>query len=147
MRFPALRLARPATLLAGCVIALAGCSSVSLDEPIEARTWRLVNVYGTEVSPGADASADAQVVFSNGQVSGSGGCNRITGSYQRTGASVKIGPLAATRRACTDATRTQVESSFLAALQGTTHYSVVGSDLLLIDGGGQTLAKLSSAAR
>jgi len=146
MRFPALRLSRPATLLIGCVIALAGCSSVSLDEPIEARTWRLVNVYGTAVAPSGDAGADAQVVFNNGQVSGSGGCNRITGSYQRTGSSMKIGPLASTRRACVDATRTQVETSFLAALQGSTHYSIVGSELMLIDGGGQTLAKLSSAA-
>ena len=147
MRLPAFRFARPAAVLALCAAALAGCASVSLDEPIEAQTWRLVSIYGSPVAPGSDASADAQVSFNNGQVSGSGGCNRVSGSYQRTGTTLKIGQLASTRRACIDQGRTQIETNFFAALQGATRYSRSGNDLLLIDGNGQTLARLTSAPR
>ena len=147
MRVPAFRSARPAALLAAAAFALAGCASVSLDEPIETQTWRLVSLYGSPVAVGTDPQAEPQVSFNNGQVSGSGGCNRVSGSYQRTGTTLKIGPLASTRRACIDAGRTQVETQFLAALQGTTRYTLAGGELVLIDGNGQTLARLTSGAR
>jgi len=145
--------ARPATrraaaLLVLCATVLAGCSSVSLDEPIESRTWRLANLGMQPVVPSADPQRDPQLVFdrSSGRVSGSGGCNRITGSYQRDGTKLKIGPLAATRMACLDAGRGALESGFLAALQSTASYTMNGQDLVLFDARGQAVATLSSAS-
>ncbi|MDM0044701.1 META domain-containing protein [Variovorax dokdonensis] len=138
---------RAALLLAAAAV-LAGCATVSLDEPIESHPWRLASIDGQAVPPASDARQQAQLEFDgNGRVAGSGGCNRLTGSYQRNGTQLKIGPLASTRMACVDPTRGQLESRFLAALEATTQYSVVGGELVLIGSRGQTLAKLSSASR
>lgn len=139
------RMALPLWVLAAA--AAAGCATVSLDQPIESRTWRLASIDAQPVIPSDDPRQAAQIVFdgSTQRVSGSGGCNRISGSYQRSGAQLKIGPLAATRMACLDASRGQLETRFLAALQATTSYSMAGNELILLDARGQTLAKLDSS--
>jgi len=139
------RMALPVFLVAAA--AATGCTSVSLDQPIEARTWRLASIDSQPVIPSDDPRQSVQIVFDGGskRVSGSGGCNRITGSYQRAGADLKIGPVASTRMACLDASRGQLESRFLAALQATTSYSIAGSELILLDSRGQTLAKLDGS--
>ncbi|MDM0115364.1 META domain-containing protein [Variovorax sp. J22R133] len=144
-RFAFCRAALPLVL----AFAVSGCSSVSLDEPIEARTWRLASIDEQPVIPSQDPQQSAQISFdgANKRVTGSGGCNRITGSYLRTGAQLKIGPLASTRMACIDAGRGQLEARFLAALQATTSYSISGNELILLDARGQTLAKLDGSAR
>jgi len=125
------------------------CTSVSLDQPIEARTWRLASIDSQPVIPSDDPRQSAQIVFDGGaqRMSGSGGCNRISGSYQRSGAQLKIGPVASTRMACLDPSRGQLETRFLAALQATASYSVAGNELILIDARGQTLAKLDGSNR
>lgn len=135
-----------ATLL---IAASSACTSVSLDQPIESRTWRLASIDSQPVIPSDDPRQAAQIVFDGGaqRVSGSGGCNRISGSYQRSGAQLKIGPMVSTRMACLDASRGQLETRFLAALQATASYSLAGSELILIDARGQTLAKLDGSNR
>ncbi|HSV57975.1 MAG TPA: META domain-containing protein [Variovorax sp.] len=145
-RFAFCRAALPCFFVA---FAVAGCSSVSLDQPIESRTWRLASIDAQPVIPSQDPRQSAQVMFDGGtkRVSGSGGCNRISGSYQRTGAQLKIGPLASTRMACQDAGRGQLEARFMAALQATTNYSIAGNELILLDDRGQTLAKLDGSAK
>ena len=139
------RLAFP--FLVASAAAAAGCTSVSLDQPIESRTWRLASIDTQPVIPSDDPRQAAQIVFDGGaqRVSGSGGCNRISGNYQRTGAQLKIGPIVSTRMACLDASRGQLETRFVAALQATTSYSVAGNELILLDARGQTLAKLDGS--
>lgn len=132
-------------LLVGIVTAVSACSSVSLDEPIEGRTWRLANLAQQPVLPGADPQRDPQVVFDAGRVSGSGGCNRLNGSYSREGSRLLIGSLMATRMACADGQRGALEARFVAALQSTAGYRLHGSEMDLVDAGGQTLATFSSA--
>ncbi len=95
----------------------------------------------------ATRDADAQPQFDGSRVSGSGGCNRVSGPYQRTGHRLTIGPLAATRMACIEPERGAMESSFFAALQATTGYSRLGSQLTLLDDSGRTLAVLTAAER
>ena len=140
------RLALPLVLLA---VAATGCASVSLDQPIEARTWKLASIDSQPVIPSDDPRQAVQVMFDGGsqRVSGSGGCNRITGSFQRSGTQLKIGPLASTRMACLDPSRGQLETRFLAALQATASYSLAGNELILLDARGQTLAKLDGSNR
>ena len=142
---PSASLASAATLAVATVLLTACAASVSLDEPIEARVWRLTSLGLQPVrvpSGGADPQRDPQVQFDGTRVSGSGGCNRLTGEYRRTGHDLKIGPLAATRMACTDPDRGAVETGFVGALQATTGYALVGSQLTLLDAGGRTLAVL-----
>ena len=139
------RLALPFVVLLAA--SSAGCTSVSLDQPIESRTWRLASIDSQPVIPSDDPRQAAQIVFDGGakRVSGSGGCNRISGNYERNGAQLKIGPMVSTRMACLDASRGQLETRFVAALQATTSYSVAGNELILLDARGQTLAKLDGS--
>jgi len=141
---PSARLAASSVLLAATALLAACAASVSLDEPIEGRNWRLTSVGMQPVALGGDPLRDAQVRFDGARVTGFSGCNQITGAYERSGNRLKIGPLAATRMACTDPTRNAMESSFLGALQGTASYSMLGRQLTLNDGSGRTLAVLDS---
>ncbi|MEZ2294341.1 META domain-containing protein [Variovorax sp. RCC_210] len=139
----ALPLVATAALLAG----LAGCGSgISLDEPIEGPTWRLAQLGDEPVAPGSDA----QVQFDrgSGRVSGSGGCNRLSGTFTRAGSTLKIGQLASTRMACLDPARGANEAQFISALQSTASYSLAGPGrLALLDARGRTVALLNSGGR
>lgn len=146
MRHPTRPSALAALWICGATV-LAGCgTSVSLDEPIEGPTWRLANVAQQPVAPGSDPQRDARLQFDGARVTGSSGCNQLSGGYQRSGSSLRIGPLAATRMACADPARAALESDFLNALQGTSDYSLLGRQLILMNGAGRTLAVLESAA-
>ena len=130
---------------------LAACGSgISLDEPIEGPTWRLVRLGDQPVDPDADPQRSAQIQFdrSSGRVTGSGGCNRISGTFQRSGYDLRMGQLASTRMACTDPVRSENEMQFFTALQTTASYRLQGpSRLVLLDAGGRTLVTLDALGR
>ena len=136
-----------ALLTAGLV---AGCGSgISLDEAIEGPVWRLEQLGGEPVAPSSDPQRDAQLQFDrrNNRLSGSGGCNRVTGTFERSGSSLKMSQLSSTRMACADPARSNSETQFFAALQATTSYRMQGSSRLsLLDASGRTVATLSSAS-
>lgn len=122
-------------------------SGISLDEPIEGPVWWLTQLNGQPVGAGREPQRDPQVAFdrNSGRVSGSGGCNRLSGSFTRTGSALRIGQLASTKMACADAARGVVEAQFLQVLQAAATYRLAGPDrLVLLDEGGRTLALLSS---
>ena len=146
MRFPA-RLALPVLATALLAGALSACGSgISLDEPIEGPVWRLVQLGNEPVAPGGEA----QVQFdrNSGRVSGSGGCNRVSGSFTRSGVALRIGQLASTRMACADPVRGANEAQFISALQATASYRLAGpGQLALLDATGRTVATLNAAGR
>jgi heat shock protein HslJ len=148
MRPSMLRLAR---LFTGTLVlaAVSACGSgISLDEPIEGPSWLLVQVGDQPVGAGGDPRRDAQIVFDrDGRVSGSGGCNRFSGGFTRTGSRLQMSQLAATKMACLDGTRTANEMQFLQALQTAASYRLVGPGrMLLIDANGQTLVTLTGGS-
>ena len=144
MRSFARRTALPAIASAALLLtALTGCGSgISLDEPIEGPVWRLVQLGDEPIAPGGDAQL--QFDRNSGRVSGSGGCNRVTGSFTRAGVSLKLGQMAATRMACADPVRGANEAQFLSALQNTASYRLAPGRLALLDTSGRTVALLSS---
>lgn len=72
-----------------------------------------------------------------GTVAGSGGCNDYSGPYTSDTSTIKIGPLAATKKLCTDpAGIDDQELQFLTAMQAATTYTIAGSKLDLRDAGG-----------
>ena len=142
--------AAPAAAVLTLGLALSGCSSgISLDEPIEGPMWRLAQVGDVQVPPGPDAARDPHVQFDlQGRISGSGGCNRLSGGFTRTGTQLRLSQLGATRMACADATRTATETAFFQALQTTASYRLAGpGQLVLLDAGGRTLARLDAPTR
>ena len=147
MRSFARHIALPVLATAALLTTLTGCGSgISLDEPIEGPVWRLAQLGDEPIAPGGDA----QIQFdrSSGRVSGSGGCNRVSGTFTRSGITLKIGQLASTRMACADPVRGANEAQFISALQTTASYRLAGpGQLALLDASGRTVATLNAATR
>lgn len=77
-----------------------------------------------------------------GLVTGSGGCNRISGSYKERGRKLRVGNLISTRMACP---AMEDESAFLRALRETRRYRLKGRILDLLDERGKRLVRLEEA--
>ncbi len=135
------------TAMLACALA-AGCGSgINLDEPIEGPVWQLEQLGSELIEPSSDPQRNAQVQFdrNSGRVSGSGGCNRVSGTYERSGSTLRMRQLGATRMACPNEASTINETQFFAALQATASYRLQGgSRLSLLDASGRTVATLSS---
>lgn len=94
-------------------------------------TWRLVGSQGAE---------PLTLTFGEGgRVSGTTGCNNLMGQYDVMDGGLTFGPLATTRRACTDPALAQQEQTFLKDLSEVTSYEVAGSMLKLTTGSGKVL--------
>jgi heat shock protein HslJ len=75
----------------------------------------------------------------DGQVTGSGGCNSFSGPYQSTASTLSIGPLASTLSACEQPVMDQ-EAAYLTALQQTSTNRFDNGRLVLVDARGATQA-------
>lgn len=83
-------------------------------------------------------------IAGDGRVSGSGGCNRISGKARITGASIRIGPLVSTRMACPPAVMDQ-EHKFFNALEAARSWRIdrARHKLTLRGSGGKVLVVLA----
>jgi heat shock protein HslJ len=134
---------------AALVVALtSGCGSgINLDEPIEGPIWQLDQLGNELIEPSNDPRANPQIQFdgNSGRVSGTGGCNRVAGTFERNGSMLKLSQLGATRMACANPAVNINETQFFAALQATTSYRLQNrSRLVLLDSAGRTVASLST---
>ncbi len=84
-------------------------------------------------------------IFTADQVSGSSGCNTFSGGYTIEGATLTIGPLASTMKACADEATNEQEQQFLAALQASTAFDQTGNVLTLRAEGGENQVTLAPA--
>lgn len=100
--------------------------------------WTVREIDGVAATPGA-GDKDLQIAFSDEGVSGFAGCNSFTGSFDTSGDSLTLGPLAATQRACIDNDVSAQEIKFLAALAEVDTYAIEGDTLLLKDESDQTI--------
>jgi heat shock protein HslJ len=73
------------------------------------------------------------------RVSGSGGCNRISGTYETGAGTLRFSPMISTKMACPSM---DTETAFLRALNGTRRYRIEGRILELMDGEGRPLVRL-----
>ena len=94
------------------------------------------NGKGAVTSIVADTTLTA-IFAEAGTVAGSGGCNDYSGPYTSDASTIKIGPLAATRKLCNTPTGVdEQETQFLTAMQAATKWTIAGSKLELRDDGG-----------
>jgi heat shock protein HslJ len=104
----------------------------------------------------ADGTADLPLTLAPGQrapqftiasdgtqVSGHGGCNRMSGPVEIRSDRIGFSRLASTRMAC--ATGQQLESAFFDALERSARWKISGSQLELRDSRGRVLARLEAA--
>ncbi len=92
--------------------------------------WRLANMTAGNSPMPMLPSEDLTLEFADGKISGSGGCNRFMGSYETTGQSLSIGPLASTFKACEESIMSQ-EMGYLQALQAAQRYEISDQGLTI----------------
>ena len=76
------------------------------------------------------------------KVTGFGGCNRFNGTFERSGDALRLGPLASTRMACPGGSFD--ENQFLAALEATRSWRVLGTELTMFDEEGAVAARFEA---
>lgn len=111
-----------------------GCGGRNLPpESLDSTSWTIIMMDQMPVLPGVPTS----LRFADGRVSGSGGCNNISGSYTAKGSDLVFGELMATEMTCAEKQMAQ-EAKLLSLLKGkvNTRYTVDG-DLILTNESGQ----------
>ncbi|MBB3141063.1 META domain-containing protein [Halomonas organivorans] len=109
-------------------------------ETLEDSYWKLIELDGEAVEV-AEGVREPHLVFHGEQqrLTGFGGCNRLTGGYQREGEALSIGRVAATRMACM--TGNDLEPRFLAMLEQVAGYRLRADRLELLDADGEVMAR------
>ncbi len=100
-------------------------------------TWSATGINnGKEAVTSLVAGTMVTAEFSeDGTLSGNAGCNTYNGTYEVSGDSLTIGPLATTKKAC-EPDVTEQEANYLAALGRVTTYTIRGDQLELRDDAG-----------
>jgi len=113
------------------------------DEPLEGTYWKLI-LLGNEPVTAAEEQREAHFILhpSDQRVSGSGGCNRLAGSYKLEGDQLTFGKLAATMMACPRGMET--ERNFLGALQKVSRVRIRQQQLELLDATGSVVARFEA---
>ncbi len=115
--------------------ALGGAGSGS-NTSLDGTNWILESLHGQPVLQDQPITLNLE----DNKVNGSA-CNGYFGGYiEEAGGKLRIGPVATTRMACSPHEIMVQEGQFVAALEATVAYSIVGEKLTLKDTAGQTTA-------
>jgi len=114
-----------------------GASAASLEDTY----WRLITLPNTVLpQPNTQQDRNFTLHSSNKTVSGSGGCNSISGPYTVTGDRLTFGRIMSTMRACADPIAMNAETVFLRQLPLVRRWRMTGQILELLDDSGRVLA-------
>jgi heat shock protein HslJ len=78
--------------------------------PIVGPRWRLTELEGSDVY--LEDGSPELTFGENNRVSGSTGCNQLSGPYNYRDTALSFGPIATTRRACADTEKRELETRF-----------------------------------
>jgi len=120
------------------VASIVGCASPRGGEDAQrlaGADWRLSELSGRAAIP-LEVSRRPWLRFEtdSGRVSGSGGCNRLTGPFTTNHGAIHFGALAATKIACFDDALARQEDDFFAVLNSANRFDIEGRTLLLLRG-------------
>ncbi len=121
------------------------CGTPLVDSPLRGTYWKLVRMRGAP-SEAAEYQREAHLIFAHdtARVSGSGGCNRVTGSFEVDGDALRLGHMASTRLACVSGM--EQEQRFLQSLEQVARYRIRGSHLEMLDAAGSAIARFEAVA-
>jgi len=107
---------------------------------LEGTFWKLV-ALGNTPAIAMPTAREASFTLHSGdhRLSGSGGCNRLLGTYETSAGTLTIIPSGTTMMACAEELMHQ-ENDFVSALKMTTNYKVIG-DTLELRSGDRVLAR------
>lgn len=123
--------------------------TVTPEEPaaLENTVWMLVS-YGDSGSPQTPLEgSEITAVFdkTEGNVSGSAGCNQYFGSFEVNGSKLSVSPLASTMMMCPEEGVMDQEQGYLAILQGAESYQIEGDQLHIVAAGDRLLTYTAGA--
>src|SRR6185437_16949339 len=102
--------------LFGLVLAV-GTAGMTMGVDLAGSEWRPSFMSAMDLPAGVTM----QVAFGpDGKIRGTGGCNRFFGGYRVSGAHIRIGPLASTRKGCPGLLK--LETAFFATLEAATSF-------------------------
>jgi heat shock protein HslJ len=113
--------------------------------PLEKTQWTLTWVEGVKVGSTSRRPAYIELDPASHRLSGSGGCNRLMGTYLLDGDHLRLTGSARTMMACADGMDT--EDKLVKALEEVREWKVSGERLELLDGSGNVVARFSEAGR
>ncbi|MEA5079894.1 MAG: META domain-containing protein [Anaerolineaceae bacterium] len=134
-------------LLVFSAILLSACGSADTTAKLAGTSWKLVS-YGPKDAqiPAADGIDTRMDFGTDGNVSGSMGCNRFSGPYSQKGDSITFSAIAATEMACPEPQMTQ-ESNAFQVLVGSVKIEQSGTSLTIFSADGTSklvLAKIEA---
>ncbi len=105
-------------------------------------SWILVTMHGaTPVIPGTEPTARFE---GEDALSGSGGCNEYSASYQVNGSGIRIWGLNATRQMCGEEIDEQ-ESTYFRALEASSTFQLEGNQLVVLAPSGTEILRYNQA--
>ncbi|PZX46915.1 META domain-containing protein [Algoriphagus chordae] len=129
-------------LYAVSLLVFFSCSSKSYpDKDWDDKQWTLVEIMDVPVQT-SDSRKDAHLIFDarKDMITGTGGCNRIFGSYEiGKKNTLKFGEISSTLMACQDS---PFENKFLEVLKSVRYYQLNAGELLLKNGEKKIILKL-----
>jgi putative lipoprotein len=123
------------------VIRIAETGEKAGRSPLAGTEWMLTTLNGKDVDPAIGSSLGFD---EEGGAHGHGGCNRFRGGVTVKGDTLKFGNLASTMMACEEA-KSQQEFAFHEALGKTASFRIEAGDLVLLDGQGNVVSKLTAS--
>lgn len=119
------------------------CGERFTTAPLDGTEWKLVQLDGNAVIVDDERRAPG-LLLKDHRVSGSTGCNRLTGDYRIDADEIGFTALATTRMACPNAMAT--EKAMLNALQRAVRWNALGHLLELYDAQGARIARFAARA-
>ena len=121
------------------------CGKPQVDSPLRGTYWKLVRLSEAPVWV-AEKQREPHVIFANYELrmSGSGGCNRLTGSFELDGDKLRLRGMAGTMMACP--VGMELEQRFLQAIEKVERYRITGSHLEMLDATGAAIARFEAVA-
>jgi heat shock protein HslJ len=123
------------------ILLFAACSpkqSVLINTLSLQGTWKLSSINKESINTSEYATGTPELTFNvaDKNVTGSSGCNRVTGNFTlEKENTLTFSPLVATRMFCPGGG----EQKFLEILQSVTHYQVEGDTLILLSKGKESM--------
>lgn len=105
--------------------------------------WKLVRLSETPVQT-TEKQPEPHLIFASDaqRVSGSGGCNRVTGGFEFDGDKLRLGRMAGTMMACL--TGMEQEQRFLQSMEKVERHRIIGSHLEMLDAVGAVMARFEA---
>jgi heat shock protein HslJ len=127
-------------VLLSALLLLTACTGTASGTPqLNGTSWIVSSIAGTATV----TDQQPTLVFADGRVSGSTGCNTVSGAYTQNGDGVTFSPMAVTQMACPEPVMSQ-ETAFLAALNKVARANGDTTTVRLLGASGDPLLTLTT---